>query len=79
MGTIPVRDDTQKLNEAKSKTFSYTKFVPIPNPILFLIPNFLDAHCQQQWASLGVKSSGKRKGPKMKKMIIANSNRHLKE
>ena len=37
-----VCDDTQNLNETESETFSDTKFFPIPNPILFSIPNFFD-------------------------------------
>ena len=45
-----------------------------------VIEFFLDAHCQQQWASLGVKFSGKKEeeGTEVEKILgIANSNEHL--
>ena len=41
--SLAVCDDTQNLNETESETFSRYQFFPIPNPILFSIPNFFDA------------------------------------
>ena len=39
---ISVCDDTQNLNETESETFFRYQIFPIPNPILFPIPNIFD-------------------------------------
>ena len=38
----PVCDDNQNLNETESETFFRYQIFPMPNPILFSIPNFFD-------------------------------------
>ena len=41
-----VCDDTQNLNETESETFFRYQIFPIPNPILFSIPNFFDTESE---------------------------------
>ena len=41
-GSEAVCDNTQNLNETESETFFRYQIFPIPNPILFSIPNFFD-------------------------------------
>ena len=39
-------DVTQNLNETESETFFRYQIFPIPNPILFPIPNFFDTESE---------------------------------